>query len=96
MAVDHEREFENGTPLIGGRLRARPGDDVSDFENRTPSRLDGKRKWADMGAGGGVWFLAVLALMGGCHGYQEQRFAMEPQDQVSLLYMLRIRQRNFT
>ncbi|XP_050679616.1 irregular chiasm C-roughest protein-like isoform X2 [Leptidea sinapis] len=38
---------------------------------------DRKRGWTD------VWFLWCFVV--GCHGYQEQRFAMEPQDQSAIV-----------
>ncbi|KAI5636229.1 immunoglobulin domain-containing protein [Phthorimaea operculella] len=74
MAANIKDEFENGTPLVAGRVRR----DDSKFENRTRR----KRKWRpDVG----VWFLSFAMLMVGCHGYQEQRFAMEPQDQNAIV-----------
>ena len=75
MAAQHKETFENGTPFIG--LRGRRAD--SEFKYRTERR----RKWARPDVG--VRFLSFFVLIVGCHGYQEQRFAMEPQDQVCFL-----------
>lgn len=70
MAAQIKETFKNGTPFIG--LRGR----ISEFKFRTERH----RKWSPPYVG--VQFL-LLALVSCCHGYQEQRFAMEPQDQVS-------------
>lgn len=89
MAAANKRIPNNGSPVIDdGCLPARRRDDDSNFKNRTRFRLrlDGKRKWASMGADVGVW-LMVIVLLNGCYGYQEQRFAMEPQDQVGVYFM---------
>ncbi|XP_049882142.1 irregular chiasm C-roughest protein-like isoform X2 [Pectinophora gossypiella] len=75
MAAKLKEEFENGTPLV---VRARRDD--SNFENRTQTV---KRKWRRPDVG--VWFLSFTVLFVGCHGYQEQRFAMEPQDQNAIV-----------
>lgn len=72
MAAQLKETFGNGTPFIGLRERR------SEFKIRTERR----RKWARPDVG--VQFLLFIVLFAGCHGYQEQRFAMEPQDQVSL------------
>ncbi|KAM3968499.1 irregular chiasm C-roughest protein isoform 2-T2 [Aphomia sociella] len=74
MAAKIKRSFENGTPFMERRVR---GDD-SKFENRT----DVRRIWRIPDVG--VLILAVAILCTGCHGYKEQRFAMEPQDQVAV------------
>ncbi|XP_039761632.1 irregular chiasm C-roughest protein-like isoform X1 [Pararge aegeria] len=58
------------------RLRS-PGDD-SEFKNRTVTR---RKRWPDAC----IWILLADILFVGCHGYQEQRFAMEPQDQSAIL-----------
>ncbi|CAB3246997.1 unnamed protein product [Arctia plantaginis] len=73
MAAQFKETFENGTPFIG--LRAR----ISEFKFRTESR----RKWSRPYVG--VQFLLLIALVSCCHGYQEQRFAMEPQDQSAIV-----------
>ncbi|XP_059045843.1 irregular chiasm C-roughest protein-like isoform X2 [Achroia grisella] len=75
MAAKFKHLFGNGTPFIERRVR---GDD-SKFENRT----DIRRKWRIPDVG--VWILAVAMLLTGCYGYQEQRFAMEPQDQSAIV-----------
>ncbi|XP_022828505.1 irregular chiasm C-roughest protein-like isoform X2 [Spodoptera litura] len=75
MAVQHKETFENGTPLIS--LRVRRAD--SKFKYSTERR----RKWARPDVG--VCFLSFFVLIVGCHGYQEQRFAMEPQDQSAIV-----------
>ncbi|PZC73138.1 hypothetical protein B5X24_HaOG209972 [Helicoverpa armigera] len=75
MAASHKETFENGTPFIG--LRARRAD--SEFKFRTERR----RKWAWPDVG--IQILLCLLLIVGCHGYQEQRFAMEPQDQSAIV-----------
>ncbi|XP_052747892.1 irregular chiasm C-roughest protein-like isoform X2 [Galleria mellonella] len=75
MAAKFKYSFENGTPFIERRVR---GDD-SKFENRT----DIRRKWRMPDVG--VWILTVAILLTGCYGNQEQRFAMEPQDQSAIV-----------
>lgn len=80
MAVKYKETFENGTPLIS--LRVRSAD--SKFKYSTERR----RKWARPDVG--VCFLSFFVLIVGCHGYQEQRFAMEPQDQVGFSNFLTV------
>ncbi|XP_047509696.1 irregular chiasm C-roughest protein-like isoform X1 [Pieris napi] len=62
--------------LIECELREKRARDDSKFKNRTSIA---KRKW-----GTDVWFLLVIFVTG-CHGYEEQRFAMEPQDQSAIV-----------
>ncbi|KAJ0170535.1 hypothetical protein K1T71_013906 [Dendrolimus kikuchii] len=83
MAAEHKREFKKGTPFIGLRVRGVE----SNFKNRTDARtvIGGNGKWVWSGPDVRVWFLSVLILMGSCNGYQEQRFAMEPQDQSAIV-----------
>lgn len=73
MAVRLEETFENGTPFIGLRGRR------FEFKFRTERR----RKWARPDVR--VQFLLLIVLAASCHGYQEQRFAMEPQDQSAIV-----------
>ncbi|XP_075987704.1 irregular chiasm C-roughest protein-like isoform X1 [Anticarsia gemmatalis] len=73
MAAKYKETFENETPFIGLRGRR------SEFKIRTERR----RKWTRPNVG--VVFLLLIALVAGCHGYQEQRFAMEPQDQSAIV-----------
>lgn len=81
MAANVKGDFENGIPFIGLRTRR----DDSKFRNRI---LTGRaeRKWIRSGRpDASVPFLLFIALTAGCHGYQEQRFAMEPQDQSAIV-----------
>lgn len=80
MAAKHKREFKKGIKSIGLRVRGVG----SEFKNRTDARtvIGGDGKWIWSGPDVRVWFLSFIILMGSCNGYQEQRFAMEPQDQV--------------
>lgn len=75
MAAQHKETFENGTPFIG--LRGRRAESESKY------RTERRRKWARPDVG--VRFLSFLVLVASCHGYQEQRFAMEPQDQSAIV-----------
>ncbi|CAH2098740.1 unnamed protein product [Euphydryas editha] len=54
--------------------------DDSKFENRITRRKTG---WA--GPDVCVWILLSATFFVGCHGYMEQRFAMEPQDQSAVV-----------
>ncbi|XP_068624377.1 irregular chiasm C-roughest protein-like [Battus philenor] len=83
MAAKFKR-FENGMPFI-----VRPRRDDSKYENRTAGVLEAgdtrrKQKWPQR-PDVGIWLLSLAALFVGCHGYQEQRFAMEPQDQSAIV-----------
>lgn len=87
MAANVKGDFENGIPFIGLRTRR----DDSEIENRI---LTGRaeRKWIRSGRPDAlVSFLLFIALTAGCHGYQEQRFAMEPQDQVNIYKCFKFR-----
>lgn len=80
MAPKFKEEFENQAPFINSTILRPSGSNFGKFKIRT---WTGKRKWMrrpDVG----VWFLSFTFLLIGCHGYQEQRFAMEPQDQVNI------------
>ncbi|XP_034837561.1 irregular chiasm C-roughest protein-like isoform X2 [Maniola hyperantus] len=61
-------------------LELKPGAhrDGSEFENRTVIR---RKRWPDAC----IWILLADILFARCHGYQEQRFAMEPQDQSAIV-----------
>ncbi|CAH0718479.1 unnamed protein product, partial [Brenthis ino] len=54
-------------------------DRVRGDDSKLKNRLH--RKWA--GPDVYIWMLLTFSL--GCHGYQEQRFAMEPQDQSAIV-----------
>ncbi|KPJ16354.1 Irregular chiasm C-roughest protein [Papilio machaon] len=79
MAAKFKR-FENGMPNIG---RAR-GDD-SKFENRTSVEAGSRRKQQWRRPDVGIWLLSLAALFVCVNAYQEQRFAMEPQDQSAIV-----------
>ncbi|XP_050357974.1 irregular chiasm C-roughest protein-like isoform X2 [Nymphalis io] len=66
-------EFKRTLKLRGRR-------DDSEFENRITRR---KLGWA--GPDVCIWILLSATFFVGCHGYQEQRFAMEPQDQSAVV-----------
>ncbi|XP_052743120.1 irregular chiasm C-roughest protein isoform X2 [Bicyclus anynana] len=59
-------------------LKPRALGDDSEFKNRTVKR---RKRWPDAC----IWILLADILFAGCHGYQEQRFAMEPQDQSAIV-----------
>ncbi|XP_045540584.1 irregular chiasm C-roughest protein-like isoform X2 [Papilio machaon] len=79
MAAKFKR-FENGMPNI---VRAR-GDD-SKFENRTSVEAGSRRKQQWRRPDVGIWLLSLAALFVCVNAYQEQRFAMEPQDQSAIV-----------
>ncbi|XP_026324502.1 irregular chiasm C-roughest protein-like isoform X2 [Hyposmocoma kahamanoa] len=81
MATKFKEELENQAPFINSTILRPSGFNFEEFKIRT---WTGKRKWMrrpDVG----VWFLPFTFLLIGCHGYQEQRFAMEPQDQSAIV-----------
>ncbi|CAG9572924.1 unnamed protein product [Danaus chrysippus] len=63
---------------FGLKLRVRRDDSV--YRNRTLTR----RKLGCIRQDVTIWILSALFFVG-CHGYQEQRFAMEPQDQSAIV-----------
>ncbi|CAK1549208.1 unnamed protein product [Leptosia nina] len=62
--------------LVENELRKCGRVDDSKFKNRTS--IEKRKRGTD------VWFLLVIFVTG-CHGYEEQRFAMEPQDQSAIV-----------
>ncbi|KPJ04828.1 Irregular chiasm C-roughest protein [Papilio xuthus] len=79
MAAKFKR-FENGMPYI---VRVRG--DESKFENRTQVEAGSRRKQQWRRPDVGIWLLSLAALFVCVNAYQEQRFAMEPQDQSAIV-----------
>ncbi|XP_013178520.1 PREDICTED: irregular chiasm C-roughest protein-like isoform X2 [Papilio xuthus] len=79
MAAKFKR-YENGMPYI---VRVRG--DESKFENRTQVEAGSRRKQQWRRPDVGIWLLSLAALFVCVNAYQEQRFAMEPQDQSAIV-----------